>query len=434
MSPNRTEPSGISADSAPHRAAAAPATPSWYDAHPTVAASPAPPSPPAAGTSPRPGRGRRLAELGTVAVLAAVLSTGGTLVATRSGSSSSQTPSAATNSPASGRGQDPARVVQASANAPDWAATAAAVTPSVVSITARGASGEGQGSGVVIDTDGHILTNNHVVAGARELTVTLADGATHAATIRGTDPATDLAVVTLTDPPDTLTPVALGDSSTIRIGDQVMAIGNPLGLAGTVTTGIVSALDRPVRTEGAAQTPSPGNRSGAPTEPVVTNAIQTSAAINPGNSGGALVNVSGQLIGINSAIASLGSGGQSGNIGIGFAIPVNEARAVATQLIATGRVEHAYLGVTPVDGTAEEGTISRTGAQIREVGPSTPAAAAGIRVGDLVIAVGDKRIESADALIGTIRASRAEDQVTLTILRDGRRHEMTATLATRPTN
>ena len=202
-----------------------------------------------------------------------------------------------------------------------------------------------------------MLTNNHVVAGAEKLTVTLADGRTYEAEVRGTDPSTDLAVITIKNAPSDLTPIAIGDSDKIAVGDPVMAVGNPLGLAGTVTTGIVSALNRPVTTEAESdggQADPNGQAQGAG-ETVVTNAIQTSAAINPGNSGGALVNASGQLIGINSAIASLGSssGGQSGSIGIGFAIPVNEATSIAKQLIDSGTAAHAYLGVTPQDGTRQ---------------------------------------------------------------------------------
>ena len=426
----------------PSGRAGAPSAPTWYDDRSQIVSGPAVATPPP-GKSARSGRGRRLTELSAVALLAAVLSTGGTLAATQLWSSSSNPPSATTNSPSLGRGSDTADVapvVQANAAAPNWTATAAAVSPSVVSITARSASGEGQGSGVVIDKTGYVLTNNHVVAGAQQLTVTLHDGVTYAATVKGTDPSTDLAVVQLTNPPADLEPIAFGDSSKLAVGDQVMAVGNPLGLSGTVTTGIISALDRPVRTEQAGesqqQSPFGGQQQQSSSEPVVTNAIQTSAAINPGNSGGALVNSAGQLIGINSAIASLGSSssGQSGNIGIGFAIPVNEARDIATQLIQHGAAQHAYLGVTPVDGTATEGSTTRAGAQIQNVGAATPAAAAGLKVGDVVIAVGDQRIESADALVGTIRASQTGQDVTLTVLRDGQQVTLRATLAAKPTS
>ena len=292
---------------------------------------------------------------------------------------------------------------------------------------------------MLIDKSGHVLTNNHVVAGAQKLTVTLADGRTYEAEVRGTDPSTDLAVITVKDAPSDLTPIAIGDSDKIAVGDPVMAIGNPLGLAGTVTTGIVSALNRPVTTqaEGDSGSTDPfGQGTATASEPVVTNAIQTSAAINPGNSGGALVDASGRLIGINSAIASLGSssGGQSGNIGIGFAIPVNEATSIAKQLIDSGTATHAYLGVTPQDGTAKDGTATRAGAEITSVGDGTPAAKAGLKVGDVIVAVNGERVESADALVGHIREKSTGDQVTLTVLRDGKSVQVSATLAAKPSS
>jgi putative serine protease PepD len=184
----------------------------------------------------------------------------------------------------------------------------------------------------------------------------------------GPTPSTDLAVLTLTNPPSDLTPIVVGDSDALVVGQAVMAVGNPLGLAGTVTTGIVSALNRPVTTGSADAT---RGQSGSDT--VVTNAIQTSAAINPGNSGGALVTSDGRLVGINSSIASLGStNSQSGNIGIGFAIPSNEAKTIADQLIATGSAQHPYLGVSSTDGTVADGSSQRTAAVIRTVSPGTP--------------------------------------------------------------
>ena len=274
------------------------------------------------------------------------------------------------------------------------------------------------------------------MAGAQQLTVTTSDGRTFEAEIRGTDPSTDLAVITIAGNPSNLTPVAVGDSDDLAVGDPVMAVGNPLGLAGTVTTGIVSALNRPVTTQGeGGGQQDPFGQGQSQAEPVVTNAIQTSAAINPGNSGGALVNAGGQLIGINSSIASLGSSsGQSGNIGIGFAIPVNEATSIAEQLIETGTATHAYLGVTPQDGSASDGAATRAGAEITSVGDDTPASAAGLQVGDVVTAVGGERVESALSLVAHIRERSAGDEVTLTVLRDGRSIEVSATLAAKPTS
>jgi putative serine protease PepD len=276
------------------------------------------------------------------------------------------------------------------------------------------------------------------------MTVTLNDGRTYKATVAGTDPSTDLAVITLTGAPDDLKPIALGNSDDIKVGDPVMAIGNPLGLAGTVTTGIVSALNRPVTTaaedDNQPQDQNPFGQglpgldqqpqTGSDSSDVVTNAIQTSAAINPGNSGGALVNASGQLVGINSAIASLGSGGsgQSGSIGIGFAIPANEAKSIASQLIASGKAEHAFLGVSLGDGAASDGTSQRAGAEITQISANTPAADAGLQKGDVVIAVDSERVDSALSLVASIRERAVGDKVTLTVLRGGKQLQLTATL------
>ncbi len=390
--------------------------------------------------APKPAK-RGAGQLTAVAVLAALLASGGTVAASQylddnaaAGTTTSSTTQLGSNAAAP--------VKQGSASAPDWTATASVVSPSVVSITAIQEQGGGQGSGVVIDKT-HVLTNNHVVAGAQKLTVTLADGRTYDAEVRGTDPSTDLAVITVKNAPSDLTPVAIGNSDKIAVGDPVMAVGNPLGLAGTVTTGIVSALNRPVKTEAESEAPSDGSQldpnaqqqQQSAGETVVTNAIQTSAAINPGNSGGALVNSSGQLIGINSAIASLGStsGGQAGSIGIGFAIPVNEATAIAKQLIDNGAAAHAYLGVTPKDGSASDGSATRAGAEVTSVGDGTPAAAAGLEVGDVIIAVNGKPVDSADSLVGHVREKTTGDQVTLTVLRDGKSIQVKATLAAKPT-
>jgi putative serine protease PepD len=369
-----------------------------------------------------------------VALLAALLASGGTYAATQL--DDSQSPSAASSSSSLGRGTDPGPVTQADPSNPNWTATAAAVAPSVVAITVEAGGASGQGSGVIIDDKGHILTNHHVVSEAGQggkLAVTLYDGRTYRATVAGTDPSTDLAVITLTDPPEDLKPIAFGSSEELKVGDPVMAVGNPLGLEGTVTTGIVSALNRPVTTSSDSGG-DPFNQQAA--EPVVTNAIQTSAAINPGNSGGALVNASGQLVGINSSIATLGSNAstQSGSIGIGFAIPVDEAKNIATQLIDKGKAEHAFLGVTPQDGTASDGSSQRAGAKIASVSPGTPAAEAGLREGDVVVAVNGDRIDSALSLVASIRERTVGDKVTLTVLRGGKEHTLTATLAAKSTN
>ena len=413
-----------------------------HPAYPPVFQPPAgpPPSfPTRDGAEPaQPANRRRWTELTAVAAIAAILASGGTYAATQL--DSTQTSSTA-SSATLGRGTDAGPVVQANNTNPNWTATAAAVAPSVVSITVTSNQGTAQGSGVVIDTKGHVLTNNHVVDGVGSgatLTVTLRDGRAYKATVAGTDPSTDLAVITLTNPPSDLKPVAFGDSASLKVGDPVMAIGNPLGLAGTVTTGIVSALNRPVTTQSSDQSAptdpfgqgGSSSGSGGDATSVVTNAIQTSAAINPGNSGGALVNASGQLVGINSAIASLGSSGssQSGSIGIGFAIPVNEAKSIAGQLIAKGTAQHAFLGVTLQDGTATDGSSQRAGAQVTSVSPGTPAANAGLRRGDVVIGVDSDSVDSSLSLVANIRERAVGDKVTLTVLRSGKQLTLTTTL------
>jgi len=430
-------PSGGTTTAPRHDAAGAPTSPIPYSS-----STPPPPmgpvgplGQPLSQPEPKPARRRGAGQLTAVAVLAALLASGGTAAATHYWDDGTTGPAASSSTALGSNAAAP--VAQGSVTAPDWTATASAVSPSVVSITATLAQGGAQGSGVIIDKT-HVVTNNHVVAGAQKLTVTLADGRTYDAEVRGTDPSTDLAVITIKNAPDTLTPIAVGNSDKIAVGDPVMAVGNPLGLAGTVTTGIVSALNRPVTTEAESEGGQldPNGQAQGAGETVVTNAIQTSAAINPGNSGGALVNASGQLIGINSAIASLGSssGGQSGSIGIGFAIPVNEATSIAKQLIDSGTATHAYLGVTPQDGSASDGSATRAGAEITSVGDGTPAAKAGLKVGDVIVAVNGQRVESADSLVGHVREKSAGNRVTLTVLRDGKSLQIEATLAAKPTS
>ncbi len=291
------------------------------------------------------------------------------------------------------------------------------VLPAVVSVEVRSPSGSGTGSGVVVDGNGYIVTNNHVVAsvatGRGTLRAIFSDESSAPARIVGRDPKSDLAVIKVEK--KSLTVAQLGDSSALAVGDPVIAIGSPLGLAGTVTSGIVSALNRPVRLDGE------GSDSDA-----VANAIQTDAAINPGNSGGALVDGTGAVIGINSAIATLSAGGRSsgGNIGVGFAIPINEARRVAQQLIRTGRAQHATLGVHVTSVT--DG--SRDGAQVEAVNPGGSAAKAGLREGDVITRVGSELITGADSLTVKIRGHDIGDIVTLTYVRAGKTRHASATL------
>lgn len=320
------------------------------------------------------------------------------------------------------------KVVQSAGSAPDWSATAAAVTPSVVAIqvtTAQG--GSGQGSGVILDTAGHVVTNNHVVnlAGQARIRVMIGDTAYNASVV-GLDPTTDLAVIKIDTPPKDLQPITLADSSKVIVGEPTMAVGNPLGLSGTVTTGIVSAVNRPVTTQ---ESGSQGNDNSSGV--VVTNAIQTSAPINPGNSGGALVNANGELIGINSSIASLSSGSssQSGSIGIGFAIPSNQVKYITDQLIAKGVAEHAFLGVSARDSQSTDTGKAILGAEITQVVPGTPAAEAGLQVGDLIVSVDGAQTASSEAMVGKIRDSRVGQEITVVVLRDGQQKSVKVTLA-----
>ena len=310
---------------------------------------------------------------------------------------------------------------QPAANIPDGSIQAVAnkVLPSVVQIEVVGNQAEGEGSGVILSSDGLILTNNHVATGAGangQLTVAFSDGTTADATLVGADAVSDMAVIKAEGRTD-LTPIELGSSSNLQVGQQVVAIGSPLGLAGTVTTGIVSSLNRPVSTSGES-----GNQNS------VIDAIQTDAAINPGNSGGALVNTDGQLIGINTAIATLGgssvSGTQSGSIGLGFAIPVDQAKRIADELATTGEATQAMIGVqVPSQDDAN-------GATVIEATEGGPAAAAGIPAGAVITKVDDRVIDSGDALIAAIRSHAPGDTVTITYTDGGSEQTVDVTLGT----
>ena len=322
------------------------------------------------------------------------------------------------------------KTVNSAGQAPDWEAVSAAVSNAVVSIGVVTDRGEALGSGVIFDKEGHIITNNHVVAGASKIQVTLADGRVYDAETTGTDPATDLAVIQLKDAPDNLTVAQLGDSDKLATGQDVMAIGNPLGLSSTVTTGIISALDRPV-----VNSQNEDGSGGSASSAVYTNAIQIDAAINPGNSGGPLFDEKGRVIGITSSIATMGrssSGeGGSGSIGIGFAIPVKLADKVAKQLIKSGTATHAYLGVTlDTDGATADGE-KRAGAKITSVEGGSPADKAGLKKGDVVIAIDGKTTAQGSALTGYVRQYSANDKVKLTVIRDSKKQDIDVTLAER---
>jgi putative serine protease PepD len=303
-----------------------------------------------------------------------------------------------------------------------WQEVHAAVAPSVVAIQARAAGTGSVGSGFILDAAGHIVTNNHVITGAEDnqVQITLSDGRLYRADIIGGDSFTDLAVVKLQNPPSDLQPVALGDSNVVQVGDPVLAVGNPLGLANTATTGIVSAINRPVTATG---------QDGMPE--TVTNAIQIDAAINPGNSGGPLFDYQGRVIGVNSSIATLSVGafgGQQGSIGLGFAIPVNLAKYVSAQLIETGEAKHARLGVTAQPVTVSTGDFSRRGARIASVADGTAAAAAGLQVDDVVIAFNGLTVGGSDSLTAFVRERQIGEVIHLTVVREGQIIELVATL------
>ncbi|MFI6813729.1 S1C family serine protease [Nonomuraea sp. NPDC050328] len=296
------------------------------------------------------------------------------------------------------------------------------VQPSVVTIEGR----TGSGSGVVLSADGLILTNNHVVqgAGGDGMTVKFSDGKTAKATVVGTDPSTDIAVIRAADVSG-LQPAALGDSDKLRVGDPVLAIGSPLGLDGSVSAGIVSAKDRTFSVGDDApqeQFPwgNPQQSQQQSSRTTIAGAIQTDAAINSGNSGGALVNAAGQVIGINTAIATAGS---NGNIGVGFAVPINTAKKVADELITSGKVKHAYLGVSVTDATGDV-----PGALIRQVLKDSPAAEAGLQEGDLITKIGDKPVQDGDTVVGAVRGFKVGEKVKITYMRDGQSHDVEVTL------
>jgi putative serine protease PepD len=298
------------------------------------------------------------------------------------------------------------------------AGIAARVSPSVVSITVRTLNGGDTGSGFFIDTNGYIVTNNHVIEAAAtssgNISVNLANGKRFPATLIGRDAAYDLAVIKIdvTDSPA----LQFGDSDKVAVGDGVIAIGSPLGLAGTVTSGIISAKNRAVTS------------SGGTSESAFINALQTDAAINPGNSGGPLVDLSGAVIGVNSAIASLGSsfGSQSGSIGLGFAIPINQARKTIDQLIKGGKSTHPIMGIS-LDSRFN-GVGAKVADQAGSVRPGLPAAKAGILPGDVIISIDGKPINSSDEAIVAVRSHNVGDRIKVEFVRNGKNHEVTLTL------
>ncbi|MGZ5337548.1 MAG: S1C family serine protease [Solirubrobacterales bacterium] len=290
------------------------------------------------------------------------------------------------------------------------------------------------GSGFVTDTDGHILTNNHVVSGADKITVKIGDGQTMDAKLVGADPSSDVALLQVEADSSSLHPLDLGDSSKVTVGDPVVAIGNPFGLDRTVTSGIVSALQREIS---------------APNGFSISDVIQTDAPINPGNSGGPLIDASGDVIGINSQIES---GGGQGSVGIGFAVPINTASDVVKQLETTGEVKRAFLGVSGADVTPGLASAVNLpvdhGALVQQAYQGSPAARAGLKGGqtqatvggqevllggDIVVQVNGKDIQGMDEVVQAVNEAEPGDELKLTVLRDGKQQEITVQLGERPT-
>lgn len=304
-----------------------------------------------------------------------------------------------------------------SGTAVDWTAVAKEVSDSVVAIDVATSDGEAKGSGVVISDKGYIATNNHVISGAQQIQVTLASGAVYSAKVVGTDTTTDLAVIKLDNPPSDLKVAEFADSDNLAVGEAVMAIGNPLGYDDTATTGIVSALNRPVTV-----TDDDNNA-------IVTNAVQIDAAINPGNSGGPTFNAAGQVIGINSSIASTASSsGTAGSIGIGFAIPSNLVKRVANEIIDNGSVKHVALGITIKSSSVEADGVTRGCAQVQAVTDGGPASKAGVKAGDSIVAFNGKAVNNNYSLLGYVRASAMGDKVKLTVVRGGNTMDLEVTL------
>lgn len=304
-----------------------------------------------------------------------------------------------------------------SGTAVDWTAVAKEVSDSVVAIDVATSDGEAKGSGVVISDKGYIATNNHVISGAQQIQVTLASGAVYSAKVVGTDTTTDLAVIKLDNPPSDLKVAEFADSDNLAVGEAVMSIGNPLGYDDTATTGIVSALNRPVTV-----TDDDNNA-------IVTNAVQIDAAINPGNSGGPTFNAAGQVIGINSSIASTASSsGTAGSIGIGFAIPSNLVKRVTNEIIDNGSVKHVVLGITIKSSSVEADGVTRGCAQVQAVTDGGPASKAGVKAGDSIVAFNGKAVNNNYSLLGYVRASAMGDKVKLTVVRGGNTMDLEVTL------
>lgn len=402
---------------------AVPSTPTQQGLVPPISVrSPAPPQGPGQGPATG-GRTPRRPRTGLILLLSVLLAA---LVGTAAGYggaklAGSSAPTAPTIAPLprpSKTDGAPRTPVPAAPGQIDTVQVAATALPSTVMIRIGSGRSGGTGSGFVLDTDGHIMTNNHVIAGAADggrITVVFSDGARVEATLVGRSPSYDLAVIKLEGEHE-LTPMAIGDSDNVQVGESVVAIGSPLALASTVTQGIVSAKNRPVVVN---------SNAGADSPSAYINGIQTDAAINPGNSGGPLVDAGARVIGVNSAILTMGqSADTAGNIGLGFAIPINQAMVIGKQLISDGKATYPVIGVNV-------GNDSSDGVRLSQVDADGPADQAGLRVDDVITKIDDQQIDTADELIVAIRTHRPGDKVTLTYQRGTQQQTAEVTLGSR---
>jgi len=292
-----------------------------------------------------------------------------------------------------------------------WEKIAEKVGPSVVSISVASVRTAGVGSGMILDTRGRVLTNNHVVENftkTGEIKIVLNDSSVYDAKIIKTDPTLDLAVLQMDSPPKNLVPVSFADSSFLKSGDPVIAFGSPLGLAGTVTTGIISAVNRPVTTKKTADNKNTSH---------IINALQTNAAINPGNSGGPLVDAAGNVVGVNTAIAT--DGVSQGNLGIGFAVPSETVNRALPFLLEGREFPHGRLGISVSAGVAELDNGKFLGSEVEEIVPDSAANQAGLKTGDVIVSVGNVRVSSQDGLVAVVNSYSAGSKLDLKIVRDG---------------
>ena len=375
---------------------------------------------------------------GTVAIAlgVVVISAGLVSVDNSSGSTTAAAspPVASQTEPASGSDRTVGQVYQSDAQGVAFIEAQEKPTASPSPFGPPTGGGTATGSGILIDGDGHVLTNAHVVDGSSSVTVKFGDGDPLPAKVLGVDDSTDIAVLSVDAGSVDANPLQLGDSDAVQVGDGAIAIGNPYGLDRTVTSGIISALQRQIS---------------APNGFTISDVIQTDAAINPGNSGGPLIDANGRVIGVNSQIAT--GSGSSGSVGIGFAVPINTAKSVAQQIIDGGSVEHAYLGIEGADLNSDLARVLNLdvdqGVLVQKVTPDGPAADAGLRAGDatvgiegaqvkaggdVITAIDGKTITGMEDLISVVNAKQPGDTVTLTVLRDGSSHDVTVKLADRP--